>query len=75
MEELSIIDIQFLDGCSKPTIAVLYQDTKEARHIKTYTVILKDKVRKPELGWQYRSSYFFWYSRGQAAEFWLRDMS
>lgn len=40
-----VIDIQFLHGCKLPTVAVLYQDTKEARHFKTYQVLLKDKVR------------------------------
>lgn len=35
IEELLVIDIQFLHNCPQPTIAVLYQDTKEARHLKT----------------------------------------
>mmetsp|Transcript_63382 Transcript_63382/g.200458 ORF Transcript_63382/g.200458 Transcript_63382/m.200458 type:complete len:1099 (-) Transcript_63382:192-3488(-) len=43
LEELQVIDIVFLYGCQRPTVAVLYQDTKEARHIKTYEVHLKDK--------------------------------
>eukprot|EP00252_Welwitschia_mirabilis_P019638 TRINITY_DN4603_c0_g1_i1.p1 TRINITY_DN4603_c0_g1~~TRINITY_DN4603_c0_g1_i1.p1 ORF type:complete len:1092 (+),score=216.35 TRINITY_DN4603_c0_g1_i1:257-3532(+) len=43
LEELQILDIKFLYGCSKPTIAVLYQDNKDARHVKTYEVSLKDK--------------------------------
>ncbi len=33
------------DGCAAPTIAVLYEDTKEQRHVKTYEVSLRDKVR------------------------------
>ncbi|XP_061344444.1 DNA damage-binding protein 1a-like [Gastrolobium bilobum] len=33
----------FFMGCSKPTIVVLYQDNKDARHVKTYEVALKDK--------------------------------
>lgn len=45
LEELMVIDIQFLYGAAVPTLAVLYQDTKEARHFKTYQVALKDKVR------------------------------
>lgn len=32
------------DGCAAPTIAVLYEDTKEQRHVKTYEVSLRDKV-------------------------------
>lgn len=35
----------FADGCATPTIAVLYEDTKEQRHVKTYEVSLHDKVR------------------------------
>lgn len=44
LEELHVIDMAFLHGCSVPTLAVLYEDTKHARHIKTYTVITKTKV-------------------------------
>ncbi|XWS62379.1 hypothetical protein CRYUN_Cryun06bG0005900 [Craigia yunnanensis] len=42
LEELQVLDIKFLYGCSKPTIVVLYQDNKEARHVKTYEVALKE---------------------------------
>jgi hypothetical protein len=41
-----VIDIKFLYGTRQPVVAVLYQDTKEARHFKTYVVLLKDKVRR-----------------------------
>ncbi|CAM8892866.1 unnamed protein product [Rhodiola kirilowii] len=43
LEELQVLDVKFLFGCLKPTIVVLYQDNKDARHVKTYEVILKDK--------------------------------
>eukprot|EP00894_Picocystis_sp_ML_P001100 jgi/Pico_ML_1/51617/g2612.t1 len=43
LEELMVIDIVFLHGCEKPTIAVLYQDTKLCRHLKTYKVLLREK--------------------------------
>ncbi|KAL0398278.1 UNVERIFIED_CONTAM: DNA damage-binding protein 1 [Sesamum radiatum] len=43
LEELQVLDIKFLFGCPKPTIVVLYQDNKDARHVKTYEVTLKDK--------------------------------
>eukprot|EP00250_Pteridium_aquilinum_P005894 c15914_g1_i1 orf=464-3730(-) len=43
LEELQVLDIKFLYGCSKPTIAVLFQDNKDARHVKTYEVLLKEK--------------------------------
>ncbi|KAL0310520.1 UNVERIFIED_CONTAM: DNA damage-binding protein 1 [Sesamum angustifolium] len=43
LEELQVLDIKFLYGCPRPTIVVLYQDNKVARHVKTYEVTLKDK--------------------------------
>mmetsp|Transcript_28073 Transcript_28073/g.43830 ORF Transcript_28073/g.43830 Transcript_28073/m.43830 type:complete len:992 (-) Transcript_28073:1819-4794(-) len=43
LEELSVIDIQFLYGCAVPTILILYQDPKEMRHLKTYEISLKEK--------------------------------
>ncbi|KAL0699191.1 hypothetical protein Bca4012_055313 [Brassica carinata] len=43
LEELQVLDIKFLYGCAKPTIAVLYQDNKDARHVKTYEVSQKEK--------------------------------
>ncbi|XP_031130290.1 DNA damage-binding protein 1-like [Ipomoea triloba] len=43
LEELQVLDIKFLYGCPKPTVVVLYQDNKDARHVKTYEVSLKDK--------------------------------
>lgn len=43
LDELKVVDIAFLDGCATPTIAVLYEDTKEQRHVKTYEVSLHDK--------------------------------
>ncbi len=44
LDELKVLDLAFLHGCKAPTLAVLYEDTKEQRHIKTYEVSLKDKV-------------------------------
>lgn len=46
VEELQILDIKFLEGFTRPTVAVLYQDPKRDRHIKTYEVNLKEKVRR-----------------------------
>uniref|UniRef100_A0A5B7BQC4 DNA damage-binding protein 1 n=1 Tax=Davidia involucrata TaxID=16924 RepID=A0A5B7BQC4_DAVIN len=43
LEELQVLDIKFLYGCPRATIVVLYQDNKDARHVKTYEVALKDK--------------------------------
>eukprot|EP00871_Galdieria_phlegrea_P002229 jgi/Galph1/3006/GphlegSOOS_G1662.1 len=42
LEELDVLDIQFLYGYTKPTIAVLYTDSEENRHLKTYTLKEKD---------------------------------
>ncbi|KAK2977803.1 hypothetical protein RJ640_029848 [Escallonia rubra] len=43
LKELQVLDIKFLYGCPKPTIVVLYQDNMDARHMKSYEVVLKDK--------------------------------
>lgn len=43
LEELKVIDMAFLYECNVPTVAVLYEDTKEQRHIKTYEINLRDK--------------------------------
>lgn len=43
LEELEVLDIKFLTGFAKPTIAVLYQDQRHARHIKTYAVNVRDR--------------------------------
>lgn len=45
VEELTVMDMAFLEGCAQPTVALLYQDTKDHRHIKTYEISLKEKVR------------------------------
>ena len=47
LEELNVITIKFLYGCEKPTIAILYQDTKSAKHIRTYSINLRDKEFEP----------------------------
>ena len=49
LDELQVVDVKFLHGYSNsmPTIAVLYQDQKESRHVKTYSVDLKNKDLVP----------------------------
>lgn len=37
---------QHPDGCAAPTVAVLYEDTREQRHVRTYEVSVRDKVRQ-----------------------------
>jgi hypothetical protein len=46
LDELKVLDLAFLHGCDVPTLAVLFEDTKEQRHIKTYRVSVKDKVSR-----------------------------
>jgi len=44
LEELQVVDLQFLDSVDgRPLLAVLYQDAREARHVKTYVVNVNDK--------------------------------
>ncbi len=38
LEEPCVIDLKFLYGCSKPTIAILYEDNNECRWVKTHVV-------------------------------------
>ncbi|KAK8987605.1 hypothetical protein V6N11_027351 [Hibiscus sabdariffa] len=42
-KDFKILDIKFLYGYPKATIAVLYKDYEDARHVKTYEVALKKK--------------------------------
>ena len=42
MEEMHIYDIDFLYGCSQPTIVLLHEDV-HGRHVKTHEVSLKDR--------------------------------
>jgi DNA damage-binding protein 1 len=43
LEELHVVDMVFLHNLPKPTLALLYQDNKEARHVKTYEVMMREK--------------------------------
>jgi DNA damage-binding protein 1 len=42
LEELNVIDVQFLHGASAPTIILVHQDP-HGRHVKTYEISLRDK--------------------------------
>jgi len=44
LDELKVIDIKFLESVDVPTIAVLFEDTKEQRHVRTYKVLIDSKV-------------------------------
>lgn len=43
LEELNVIDLKFLSSCEQLLLAVLHEDTKRQRHLKTYEVSLRDK--------------------------------
>ncbi|KAG0339195.1 DNA damage-binding protein 1a [Podila humilis] len=53
IDEVIIISMDFLHGTVKPTLAVLYQDQKKIRHVKTYEldVKAKEKTKTTETGW------------------------
>ncbi|EFA82352.1 UV-damaged DNA binding protein1 [Heterostelium album PN500] len=38
IEQLQIVDMVFLKQCAKPTLALLFKDTRDARHIVTYSI-------------------------------------
>ncbi len=44
LEQLNVLDIVFLEGVSQATIAVLYKDNKNHKHIKTYELNLREKT-------------------------------
>lgn len=44
VEELKVKDMRFLAGFPRPTLGLLYEDNREGRHFKTYTVLIKEKV-------------------------------
>ncbi|KAF9925024.1 DNA damage-binding protein 1a [Linnemannia zychae] len=50
IDEVTIMSMVFLHGYQRPTLALLYQDKKEVRHVKTYEFDLKNKD-KSETGW------------------------
>ncbi|XP_033123862.1 DNA damage-binding protein 1-like [Anneissia japonica] len=46
LEELNVIDVQFLFGCGKPTIAFIHQDG-QGRHVKTYEIKMAERELAP----------------------------
>ncbi|ESO97964.1 hypothetical protein LOTGIDRAFT_209160 [Lottia gigantea] len=42
LEELTVIDMNFLYGCQQPTVILVHQD-QNGRHVKTYEISLRDK--------------------------------
>lgn len=48
MEDLNVLDVEFLHGCPNPTIILIHQDGN-GRHVKTHEISLREKqfVRTP----------------------------
>lgn len=42
MDELQVMDVEFLHGCANPTIVLIHQDLN-GRHVKTHEISLRDK--------------------------------
>ena len=45
IDEMNVLDLKFLDDCHQPTLAVLHEDPKSERHIKTYIVDARSTIR------------------------------
>ena len=43
LDELLVLDMRLLAGCASPTLAVLYEEARSARHVKTYTIGIREK--------------------------------
>ena len=53
IEEMNIVDMRFLYGCERPTLAVLYADSREnrdTRHLKTYELALGERRHELKRG-------------------------
>lgn len=44
VDQLQVLSMELLYDCPRPTVALLYQDNKDARHLRTYEISIKDKV-------------------------------
>ncbi len=47
LDEVSILDIAFLHGCSRPTLCLLYEDHRKSRHVKTLVVDMRERELVP----------------------------
>lgn len=43
VDELQVLSMEFLYNCARPTVALLYHDNKDVRHLRTYEISIKDK--------------------------------
>ena len=44
IEEVKVLDACLLAGCERPTLGLLWEDAKHARHFKTYEISVREKV-------------------------------
>ena len=51
IDEVEVLDACLLAACDRPTLGLLWQDAKRARHFKTYEVSVRERVR----GWARRA--------------------
>ena len=72
LEELNVIDLKFLHGCAKPTLALLHQDPKNARHLRTYVVDLRAKARASPRRWDDVPALLAWPLPGHLRAFAVR---
>lgn len=43
MDELQVYDVEFLHGCTNPTLIMIHQDVN-GRHVKTHEISLREKA-------------------------------
>ena len=47
LAETTIIDIAWLHGTARPTLCILHEDRKQARHVITYVLDMQEKELLP----------------------------
>lgn len=43
LHELRVLNIVFLDGFAHPTLGLLYEDNRGGKHVKTYSILVKER--------------------------------
>lgn len=43
LQEDEVLDLVFLNGCKRPTLAILYRDEDDGAHVRTYEVFLAEQ--------------------------------
>ena len=47
LDAIRLLDLRFLHGCQRPTLCILYEDNRRARHVKTFIVDAREKELTP----------------------------